>query len=100
MNGRMQQQADRVHHGVAAHHLPLVIDLHQVRHAHVMHRHTDRVDPKVVRQLGVAHGDVAQQPLGVAAPAEDAAGSGQPLQHVRSLGLLGSNTGCERLAKL
>jgi len=96
----VQKQPDRIDHGVAAHDLPAMVHLDQIRDADLMHRDADRVDPEVIRKLWIAHRDVAQQTLRLAASPEDPAGRGQSLQRMHALGFLCLDTGRTRLAKL
>ena len=63
----------------------VVVDEDQVADAHVAEAEAERVDPEVVGELGVAHGDVAGDALAEAEAAEDAQRAGELLLAVEAL---------------
>jgi hypothetical protein len=76
---RVDGEGGKVHWIAALNHLALVVDEDQVAHPDVLEGQSERVDPEVVRQLGVAGGDVAGHALLEAELAEDPQGGREPL---------------------
>ena len=82
VDGHVQPETDRVDRTLAVRELALVVDLDEIGHAHLPERHAERVDPQAIGVLGIAHGDVSEQPLAEALRAEDPAGRRQSFEPV------------------
>ena len=68
----------------------LVVDQQEILDPDLAEAHAERVHPEVVRQLGVARGDVPGRPLTEPEPTEQAEGGGQALLAVPTLLLDGA----------
>ena len=82
---RVDHERRPVHRTPAVDDLPVVVDEDEVADLHVAEALDERVDPEVVRELGVAHGDVSGDALAEAAAAEDAQRTGELLLAVEAL---------------
>ena len=82
---RVDHERRPVHRLAAVDDVAVVVDEDEVADAHVPEAETERVDPEVVGELGVAHGDVAGDALAEAEAAEDAQRAGELLLAVQAL---------------
>ncbi|MDA3039689.1 MAG: hypothetical protein O3C27_09200 [Actinomycetota bacterium] len=85
MDGRMEQKSDGVDGPLAEGEVAVMVGLHQIGDLDAVERDTEGVGPETVEVLGIAHGDVAQQPFGEPELAEDATGGRQALEPMATL---------------